>query len=158
MNSLCPTIVVRHRKENLKKCSLRGLEEKKGFHFYTYPLKKKLKLEGYVLLSATASEVLTEADSDHGLVLLDGTWKLATRMEQALVLPETQRQRRLPPECVTAYPRRQDETAGLASVEALYIAYLITGRCTADLLDNYYWKELFLEKNRKLLDRYRKIC
>ncbi len=158
MNSLCPTIVIRHRKEKLKKCSLRGLEKKNGFHFYPYPLKATPKVKDYILLTTDATEVLCQADRDHGLLLLDGTWKLAKRMEQALTLPTTQIRRRLPSTFETAYPRKQDETAGLASIEALYIAYLITGRCTIGLLDHYYWKELFLEKNRKLLDRYQKIC
>ena len=55
----------------------------------------------------------------------------------------------------TAYPRRQNDCPnpeeGLASIEALYIAYILMGRDPTGLLDNYHWKDLFLEKNRKLL-------
>ena len=50
----------------------------------------------------------------------------------------------------TAYPRRQDDCPnpeeGLASVEALYLAYLTLGRNPEGLLDFYYWKDEFLNK------------
>jgi pre-rRNA-processing protein TSR3 len=60
------------------------------------------------------------------------------------------------PSCFeTAYPRRQpdcpDPSKGLASIEALYLAYVILGKPPTGLLDNYYWKELFLEKNKSAL-------
>jgi pre-rRNA-processing protein TSR3 len=35
----------------------------------------------------------------------------------------------------------------LASIEAIYIAYWILGRDVTGLLDNYHWKDLFLQKN-----------
>ena len=60
--------------------------------------------------------------------------------------------RRLPSNYQTAYPRKQtacpNPTNGLASIEALYLTYLITNRDTSTLLDSYYWKESFLNINR----------
>jgi pre-rRNA-processing protein TSR3 len=51
----------------------------------------------------------------------------------------------------TAYPRVSrrgtDPDNGLASVEALYVAYHILGRSTAGLLDHYHWAQEFLELN-----------
>jgi pre-rRNA-processing protein TSR3 len=51
----------------------------------------------------------------------------------------------------TAYPRTSklgtDPDNGLASVEALYLAYHILGRPTEGLLDHYLWAEAFLEAN-----------
>ena len=51
----------------------------------------------------------------------------------------------------TAYPRVSkqgtDPDNGLASVEALFIAYLILGRPTVGLLDHYRWAEEFLRLN-----------
>jgi pre-rRNA-processing protein TSR3 len=41
----------------------------------------------------------------------------------------------------------QDPAAGLATVEALYIAYHILGRPTEGLLDEYRWAEEFLRAN-----------
>jgi pre-rRNA-processing protein TSR3 len=51
----------------------------------------------------------------------------------------------------TAYPRVSklgtDPENGLASIEALYVAYVILGRDPQGLLDNYHWKKEFLELN-----------
>ena len=51
----------------------------------------------------------------------------------------------------TAYPRVSklgtDPDNGLASVEALYLAYHILGRPTEGLLDHYRWGEEFLRLN-----------
>ncbi len=51
----------------------------------------------------------------------------------------------------TAYPRRsktfEDPGAGLASVEALFAAMALLGQPRPDLLDEYHWRERFLELN-----------
>lgn len=142
------TIILRHRRENLKKCSLRGLENHPDLDFYTYPNDELPDYSGYVLLKVGAP-VLSIDDRDKGLLLIDGTWRLAGRMEKQLKLPTISRS--LPAGFETAYPRRQtdcpDERAGLASVEALFIAHRILKWSTEDLLNFYHWKDLFLEKN-----------
>lgn len=141
------TVIVRHRRENLQKCSLRGLESHPDLAFYTYPIHGLPPLDGYILLKVGAPP-LTPADSDKGLLLIDGTWRLAAVMEPRIPVLEA---RSLPNGWRTAYPRRQtgcpDPEAGLASVEALYVAYLAMGRSTEGLLDHYYWGEEFLKKN-----------
>ncbi|MCH9609420.1 MAG: hypothetical protein S4CHLAM45_05610 [Chlamydiales bacterium] len=142
------SIIIRHRKENLKKCSLRHLEEDPSLHFLRYPLQKPPSFEGYLLLKVDAP-VLTSEDRDFGLLLLDGTWRLAKKMDDSLSLPLTPRS--LPSTIKTAYPRKQDVAGGLASIEALYVAHLILGRPYEHLLDYYYWKEPFLEKNHTSL-------
>ncbi|HXF28324.1 MAG TPA: DTW domain-containing protein [Chlamydiales bacterium] len=150
-----PTIVIRHTRENLKKCSLRGLEERNDFHFLTYPeeMKEIPDLSGYLLL-AIDGEPLCPEDRGLGLVLIDSTWRLSEKMLKHPVLQKIPR-RKLPQGFRTAYPRRQedckDPTAGLASIEALFIAYHCSGRNTEALLDKYYWKNQFLEKNRSIL-------
>jgi pre-rRNA-processing protein TSR3 len=52
----------------------------------------------------------------------------------------------------TAYPRASklgtDPANGLASVEALFLAYHILGRPTAGLLDHFRWRAEFLRLNR----------
>lgn len=127
---------------------MRGLEARNDFQFYSYPVKNLPAIEGYLLLSADAPCVLSIDDAERGLLLLDATWKLAAKMEHALPIPDSVVRRSLPPDIETAYPRRQEEPCGLASIEALYIAYMLTGRDPKGLLDNYYWKEQFLEKNK----------
>jgi len=150
---MLPTIVIRHNRENLKKCSLRGLEGRSDFRFYTYPTELPTSLEGYILLALDA-EPLTSADAERGICLLDATWRYAARMSEALQsngLLDGVVYRQLPDSCRTAYPRRQtdcsDPERGLASAEALYMAYLLLGRPTDGLLDHYYWRADFLKKN-----------
>lgn len=145
-----PTIVLRHRKENLKKCSLRGLENREDFVFYTYPKETVQGFEGYILLDMEA-EPLTIDDAHRGLFILDGTWRYAEKMYENTPGLDTLVRRSIPPHFITAYPRKQedcpDPTRGLASVEAIYIAYYLMGRDTTGLLDNYYWKDKFLKIN-----------
>lgn len=151
-----PTIILRHRRENLKKCSLRGLEARDDCLFFTYPKDMLPDLSSYCLLTMDAP-VLSEVDKDLGIFLIDGTWRYAELMERQLPKPHQFERRSLPAGFQTAYPRRQedcpDPTRGLASVEALYLAYALLGRNTEGLLDNFYWREEFLQINRALIPR-----
>lgn len=145
------TIIYRHRRENLKKCSLRGLEARKDLHFCTYPKNPLPSLSSHVLLTLDAPP-LTIQDAALGLFLIDGTWKHAEVMFRQIPTPHLFLKRSLPCELKTAYPRRQedciDPERGLASIEALFAAYFILGRNTEGLLDLYHWKELFLSQNK----------
>lgn len=150
MFSFPPTIILRHRKENLKKCTLRGLEKRSDFQFFTYPKDLLPDLSKYFLLSIDAP-LLTVADKNLGLFLMDGTWRYVELMYRQLPQPRLFQKRSLPPHLRTAYPRRQDDcpdpSRGLSSVEAIYAAYRILDRNVEGLLSNYYWKEEFLKKN-----------
>ncbi|MCB1111934.1 MAG: hypothetical protein H7A37_08435 [Chlamydiales bacterium] len=143
------TIVLRHQKENLKKCSLRGLENREDFLFFKYPRATLPDLTGYILLDLYAPP-LSEADSDRGLFVLDGTWRYAERMASSVDTTVMVR-RSIPAGIKTAYPRRQEDCSdperGLASVEAIYMAYLLLGRDASGLMDNYHWRDKFLEIN-----------
>jgi len=138
MPDFLPTIILRHRKENLKKCSLRGLEARDDMIFYTYPKEKPVIPEKTVLLHMDGKQ-LSKEDGDAALFLIDSTWKYAPVMERSLPPME---KRSLPAGYRTAYPRYQtecdDPKRGLASVEALYVAYILTGRDPSGLLDHYY--------------------
>ena len=143
-----PTVVLRHRRENLKKCSLSGLEKRPDFAFYTYPRDSLPDLSGYILLKVGAPP-LTEGDAHRGLFVIDGTWHLAEKMEKSLA--QRLEARSLPGNFRTAYPRRQtgcsDPEAGLSSLEAIYLAYRILRRPAEELLDSYHWKDSFLLAN-----------
>ena len=141
MANFVQTIIVRHRRENRKKCSLRGLEKRPDLTFFTYPRCTLPDLSSYLLLTTDAPPL--QPDETKGLMLLDGSWKMAARMERNLPLPTV---RRSLPRVQTAYPRRQEEPYGLATVEALFLAYLILGRPVDGLLDHYHWKELFYQE------------
>jgi pre-rRNA-processing protein TSR3 len=142
------TIILRHRRENLRKCSLRGLEEHPDLLFYTYPIHPLPLLSGYIILEVGAPP-LTIADQEYGLLLIDGTWRLAETMRKSISQPMLARS--LPSGFKTAYPRKQtgcpDPESGLASVEALYLAHKILKRSTEGLLNHYYWEKTFLDIN-----------
>lgn len=145
------TIVLRHRRENLKKCSLRGLESRGDFKFFTYPKDTLPVLKNCVLLTLGAPELCAE-DRDSDLLLIDGTWRYAeVMMRQVLKQQSHLILRSLPAKFKTAYPRRQEDCVepdkGLASIEALYVAYTLLDRHTTSLLDNYYWRDHFLDIN-----------
>lgn len=146
-----PTVVIRHRLENLKKCSLRGLEERPDFLFLTYPYQALPPLDSYILLTLNAPP-LTEDDASHGLLVIDATWRYAAKMIKPFENQSHLIYRTLPGCYRTAYPRRQedcpDPARGLASVEAIYLSYAILHRDTTGLLNHYYWKDQFL----KLID------
>ncbi len=114
--------------------------------FFTYPTDSMPDLSDYLLLTPGAP-TLTLEEKELGIFLIDGTWRYAKLMFEQLPKPHRFICRSLPKAFVTAYPRRQEEERGLASIEALFLAYWILGRGTEGLLDNYYWRDLFLSKN-----------
>ena len=150
MQSFLPTIVLRHRRENLKKCSLRGLESRSDFRFFSYPTDALPDLSQYVMLAIDAPPLST-ADAGRGLFILDATWRYAEKMAAFVEKGSPLEVRSLPDHYRTAYPRRQDDCAfpdrGLASIEAIYVAYRILGRDVDGLLDGYHWREQFLAEN-----------
>lgn len=146
-----PTIIIRSPRENPKKCSVLPLKGRADLLFFHHPVRQPLALEGYVRLAAEGP-ALSEVDRDHGILLLDGSWRRAGAMNQDFL--------QVPPRSLagyrTAYPRTSkmgtDPENGLASIEALFLAYHILGRPTKGLLDHYFWKDAFLELNQ-LLER-----
>jgi len=147
MQTFLPTVIMRHRLENLKKCSLRGLENRPDCIFLTYPYDHLPDLTEVNILSFDGP-VLSVADKAKGLLILDATWRYAAKMAK-LIHPKYQvNYRSLPAHYRTAYPRKQvdcsDPHRGLASIEAIYLSYLLLDRPVDGLLDNYYWKDQFL--------------
>jgi len=147
MNSYPKTVIVRHPKENPRKCSILPLRGREDILWLQYPVTQRPALDGYIRLAADGPP-LTLADKDKGILLLDGSWRWAGAMTRAFA--------DVPPRSLqgyhTAYPRVSklgtDPDNGLASVEALYLAYHILQRPTAGLLDAYRWAEQFLRLNR----------
>jgi pre-rRNA-processing protein TSR3 len=146
-----PTMIIRHRLENLKKCSLRGLENRSDCLFITYPYAILPPIDQYIVLSMDAP-VLSPNDAEHGILLIDATWRYAAKMLKPLENRPELLYRSLPGHYRTAYPRCQhdcpDPYRGLASIEALYLSYLILERNTEGLLDQYYWKNQFISLNK----------
>jgi pre-rRNA-processing protein TSR3 len=140
------TIIVRHPRENPKKCSVLPLQGRADVQFLSYPTKDPPSFEGYIRLAADGPE-LSAADRASGILLLDGSWRCSNKMVTHF--------QAVPPRSLhgwkTSYPRVSklgtDPDNGLASIEALYIAYHLLGRPTAGLLDHYHWATQFLELN-----------
>jgi pre-rRNA-processing protein TSR3 len=141
-----PTVVVRHPNEKPGKCSIWPLRDLEDFVFLVHPVKERPALEGYVRLAVEGPE-LSKADAACGLLLLDSSWRWLGPMSREFL--------DVPPRSLhgyrTAYPRRsklfEDPVNGLASVEALVLAYHILGRPIAGMLDHYRWAEEFLRTN-----------
>jgi pre-rRNA-processing protein TSR3 len=114
--------------------------------FLNHPVRHRPPLEGYIRLSADGPP-LTAENACRGLLLLDGSWRWAAAMTRdfADIEPRSLCGWR------TAYPRVSklgtDPDNGLASIEALFLAYHLLGRATDGLLDHYRWAEEFLEAN-----------
>jgi len=144
--TLLPTVIVRDTHENPRKCSVYPLRDRAGLVFLSYPLKERPPLEGYIRLAAEGPE-LSAADAERGVLLLDASWRWASKMTRDFL--------DVPPRSLhgyrTAYPRVSkqgtDPDNGLASVEALYLAHHILGRPLEGLLDHYRWAAEFLELN-----------
>jgi pre-rRNA-processing protein TSR3 len=141
-----PTIIVVHRRERRSKCSVEPLRQNPGFEFLTYPQDEKPVPKNYVRLGI-GGPMLSEADADSGLLVLDATWRLVQKMEKRYSEVPV----RSIPVYQTAYPRvskvHEDPSAGLATIEAVYAAYCHLGFSTAGLLDEYQWADQFLEMN-----------
>jgi pre-rRNA-processing protein TSR3 len=140
------TVIVRHPNENPRKCSVMPLRGRPDILFLSHPVRQRPDLSGYVRLAAEGPPLSSE-DADKGILLLDGSWRWAEAMEPDFA--------DVPPRSLTgwrtAYPRISklgtDPDNGLASIEALFVAYYLLGRPTAGLLDQYYWREEFLRLN-----------
>jgi pre-rRNA-processing protein TSR3 len=141
-----PTIIVVHPKERRSKCTVEPLRNRDGFRFWKYPARGEESLAGYVRVGLGGPLLLPDHRA-HGLLFLDATWRLADRMSADFAdLPVLSLEA-----WETAYPRTsklfEDPAAGLATVEAIYAAYVQIGRNPAGLLEHYRWRDEFLNRN-----------
>ena len=140
-----PTTVIRHPKERIAKCSLRFLHERPEMTFLRARPGLRFDATGYTLLAVDAP-ALSVADAGRPLLLLDSTWRWLPQLMACVT--GTPVLRSIPGTVRTAYPRVskvfEDPAAGLASIEALYLARRLLGDDDPTLLDGYHWKEPFL--------------
>ena len=140
-----PTTVIRHPKERIAKCSLRFLHERPEMAFLRARPGFRFDATGFTLLAVDAP-ALSVADAGRPLLLLDSTWRWLPQLMACVT--GTPVLRSIPGTVRTAYPRVskvfEDPAAGLASIEALYLARRLLGDDDPTLLDGYHWKEPFL--------------
>lgn len=151
-----PTVLVVHPREKRSKCSIEPLRGTPGFVFWRFPRRGPEPLDHYVRLGM-GGPLLSPADNAAGLLLLDGTWRLAARMERDFL--EVPVRSLLP--WKTAYPRvsklTEDPTAGLATIEALFAALVQMGRPVTGLLDSYRWRDEFLSANADFVRQFQAV-
>lgn len=139
------TTVIRHHKERISKCSLRFLHERPEMTFLRGKPGYSFDATGFTLLAVDAPP-LSPADAGRPLLLLDSTWRWLPQL--LLGVHGTPIHRSIPGSVRTAYPRNSkvfaDPEAGLASIEALYLARKLLGDDDPSLLHGYHWKDAFL--------------
>ncbi|MBL9079703.1 MAG: hypothetical protein JNL08_19535 [Planctomycetes bacterium] len=144
-----PTTVIRHHKEKVRKCSLRFLHDRPEMTFLRQRDGFTFDATGFTLLAVDAPP-LGPADAGRPLLLLDSTWRWLPQL--LACVRGSPIARSIPGPLHTAYPRTskvfEDPVAGLASIEALYVARAILGDDDPSLLDGYHWKEPFLASLR----------
>ena len=146
--------VIRHRRERLKKCSLRNLHKRPEIRFILDHDLLRFDASGHVLLDVDGP-LLSVADAGHPLLILDSSWRWLPGLRSRIDGEPLQRSL---PAVPTAYPRVsklfEDPVSGLASVEALYLARRVLGEDDPSLLDGYRWKTEFLEHVERHLDSH----
>ena len=139
------TTVIRHPKERIAKCSLRFLHDRPEMTFLRGRPGTHFDATGFLLLAVDAPP-LSPADAGHPLLLLDATWRWLPQLRACVTGAPIERS--IPGSLRTAYPRVskvfEDPDAGLASIEALYVARRLLGDDDPSLLDGYHWKDQFL--------------
>ena len=108
--------VIRHPRENLKKCSLRHLHANPNFEFLKASDGFRFDATGFTVLEMNAPAISME-DFGRPLLLLDSTWFLLPRIRAKIFGDFISRS--LPPTVKTAYPRvskMHSDPDGLATV------------------------------------------
>lgn len=141
-----PTTVIRHQKEKVSKCSLRFLHDRPEMTFLRNKPGFTFDATGFTLLAVDA-EPMSPRDAGRPLLLLDSTWRWLPQLLACVTGAPVLRS--IPGSVRTAYPRVskvfEDPIAGLASIEALYLARKLLGDDDPSLLDGYHWKDQFLQ-------------
>ena len=151
------TVVIRHPRELISKCSLTPVEGRVDtvdwLRFLSAHQDLCFDADGYTELAVDA-EPLSLKDRSRPLLLLDSTWRLLPKVRSKVVGVTVKRS--IPNSWCTAYPRvsrdGSDPTSGLASIEALFVAQALLGNMMTSLLDGYYWRDGFLDLNSTLLE------
>jgi pre-rRNA-processing protein TSR3 len=151
--------ILMDRKENPRKCTILPQKERGDFKIRYFGGPKPIDpFVADCLLHIDGEDLATmERGSCRSVALIDCNWKKVAGALQKVVRP-LPRLVRIPSGFLTAYPRRnaegKDPEAGLATIEALFIAAAFLGTWDETLLDKYHFKTEFLALNEKLWEKY----
>jgi pre-rRNA-processing protein TSR3 len=161
-------IVIQDHKENRAKCSLTPLEGRSDFSFvrlqHPHRSRARLSIPSGVILHVDGPP-LGRSDAElvesGALIIVDSTWERVSNVLARTEAREGARieRRSIPAGIVTAYPRtskiHEDPPAGLASVEAIFVAMAILGQPKPEILASYRWAKEFLRINAESVRRLR---
>ena len=145
--------IILHPQEDRKKCTISGLRENPALAFLPAGT-KAIPEDGFLL--HPDGEPLISSDAGCELILVDATWKYFGRMMNRY--PDLEKlEKRRSDGFETVYPRKGRNGPHppnyLASIEVIISAGLILGRKEyMDVLDEYHFREAFLERNRETIN------
>jgi pre-rRNA-processing protein TSR3 len=151
--------ILMDRKENPRKCTILPQKERSDFKIRYFGGPKPIDpFEADCLLHIDGEDLASlPRGSCKSVAMIDCNWKKVEGALQKVVRP-LPRLVRIPEGFLTAYPRRnaqgKDPPAGLATIEALFIAAAFLGTWDETLLDKYHFQTQFLEMNAKLWEKY----
>jgi len=149
-----PIKIIRYSRVNKKQCSLTALEGRSDLEFHNEKAIGKADFNGCMLLHPDGVE-LSEADKEKEIILVDAHWKKALKIVAQLEENYNLEQRGITG-FSTAFPRtnglKGDPVNGLRSCECLWVVKKLLGERDDSLLEDYYFKKEFLEKNKEKID------
>jgi len=151
--------ILMDRKENPRKCTILPQKERGDFKIRYFGGPNSIDPFQAACLLHIDGEDLAELPRGtlNSVALIDCNWKKVAGALQKVVRP-LPRLVRIPGGFETAYPRRnaegKDPAAGLATIEALFIAAAFLGTWDETLLDKYHFRAQFLERNASLWEKY----
>ncbi len=152
--------ILMDKKENPRKCTILPQKARRDFRIRYFSGNRAIPSFETDCLLHIHGEDLSAIDPAgvRSVGLIDCTWRKVAGCLQKLAKP-LPRLVRIPEGFVTAYPRRnaegKDPEAGLATIEALFIAAAFLGLWDETLLDKYYFKDEFLAQNEALWKKYK---
>jgi pre-rRNA-processing protein TSR3 len=152
--------ILMDKRENPRKCTIHPIKDRSDFYVRYFSKNRPINAFGADCLLHVNGEDLSQIDVSglKSLGLIDCTWKKVAPTMQRVAMP-LPRLVRIPEGFVTAYARRNkegnDPDAGLATIEALFIAAAFLGFWDESLLEKYYFKDEFLKQNEELWRKYR---
>ncbi|MGZ3653264.1 MAG: hypothetical protein ACXVB9_21210 [Bdellovibrionota bacterium] len=151
--------ILMDRKENPRKCTILPQKERSDFKIRYFAGPRPIPaFEADCLLHIDGEDLSTLPRGEcTSVALIDCNWKKVAGALQKVVRP-LPRLVRIPEGFETAYPRRnaegKDPEAGLATIEALFIAAAFLGTWDETILEKYHFKSEFLERNASLWKKF----
>jgi pre-rRNA-processing protein TSR3 len=152
------------RSERINKCTILPLAGHRDLDILRYNRGQPLAaLTGQLLLHPDGQPLdlwrrtTVPATTVPTLSAIDCTWKRLHTVLNCIAKPLPTLVG-IPAGFVTAYPRRnkqdKDPDAGLATIEAVFIAAALLGHWDTSLLGHYAFAEAFLRQNKKTFEHY----